>query len=57
VGATLLALRRDGRILAPPPVELPIQPGDAIAVAGTEEQLREVERACGRRAAEAPEPE
>jgi Trk K+ transport system NAD-binding subunit len=43
-------------MLAPPPVELHIQPGDAIAVAGTEEQLREVERACGRRAAEAPEP-
>ena len=45
-GATLLALRRDGRMLAPRPVELTLQAGDVIAVVGTAAQLRTVESAC-----------
>jgi voltage-gated potassium channel len=45
-GATLLALRRDERMLAPPPVDLTLRGGDVIALAGTDEQLRLVERAC-----------
>lgn len=45
-GATLLALRRGGRMLAPPPVEMTVQAGDIIAVAGTGSQLRLVENVC-----------
>ena len=44
--ATLLALRRDGSILTPPPPELTLQPGDALAMTGTAGQLRTVEAAC-----------
>ena len=46
-GATLLALRRDGRMLAPPPVDTTLRADDIIVVAGTDGQLRLVERACG----------
>jgi voltage-gated potassium channel len=45
-GATLLALRRGGRMLAPPPVDAVLQPGDILVVAGTDRQLRAVEAAC-----------
>lgn len=44
--ATLLALQRDGRMLAPPPADLTLQAGDVIAVIGTGAQLRAVEEAC-----------
>ena len=46
-GATLLALRRDGRMLAPPPVDTTLRADDIIVVAGTDGQLRLVDRACG----------
>ena len=45
-GATLLAVRHAGRMLAPPPVELTLGPDDIIVVAGTDRQLRDVEDAC-----------
>lgn len=45
-GATLLALRRDGGILAPPPGDTALREGDTIVVAGADSQLREVEAAC-----------
>jgi voltage-gated potassium channel len=60
-GATLLAVRHAGRMLAPPPVELTLGPDDIIVVAGTDVQLRDVEDACrgatgdGRRAVAHPQ--
>jgi len=45
-GAMLLAVRRDGRTLAPPPADLALQAGDVIAAVGGAAQLRTLERAC-----------
>lgn len=45
-GPTVLALRRDGGMLAPPPGDTILQEGDVIVVAGADSQLREVESAC-----------
>lgn len=45
-GATLVAVQRDGRMLAPPPPELVLRAGDVLAVIGAGAQLRIVERAC-----------
>lgn len=45
-GATLAAVLRDGRLLAPPPDDLVLQTDDVIAIVGTDAQLRELERAC-----------
>ena len=42
----LLGLRRAGRMLAPPPEDLPLQPGDIFAVCGTRDQIRTIENAC-----------
>jgi voltage-gated potassium channel len=52
--ATVLAVRRDGRLLAPPPEDLRLQAGDVIVVAGTDGQLRQFEQACSGRPAPAP---
>jgi voltage-gated potassium channel len=43
---TILGLRRGGRMLAPPPEDLPLQPGDLFAVCGTRDQIRTIENAC-----------
>jgi voltage-gated potassium channel len=43
---TILGLRRSGRMLAPPPEDLPLQPGDLFAVCGTRGQIRTIENAC-----------
>jgi voltage-gated potassium channel len=43
---TILGLRRAGRMLAPPPEDLPLQPGDLFAVCGTRDQIRTIENAC-----------
>lgn len=45
-GATLAAIQRDGRLLAPPPDDLLLRTNDVIAIVGTDEQLRALERAC-----------
>jgi voltage-gated potassium channel len=45
-GATLAAIQREGRLLAPPPADLILQPHDVIAIVGTDAQLRALERAC-----------
>lgn len=45
-GLTLLGLRRDGQMLAPPPDDLSLQAGDIFAVCGTRDQLRTLENAC-----------
>lgn len=45
-GATLAAIQREGRLLAPPPEDLILQPNDVIAIVGTDTQLRALERAC-----------
>ena len=45
-GATLLAVQRDGRTLAPPPGDLALRSGDVIAAVGSAAQLRTLERAC-----------
>jgi voltage-gated potassium channel len=45
-GATLAAIQREGRLLAPPPEDLVLQPNDVIAIVGTDAQLRALERAC-----------
>lgn len=45
-GATLLALRRAGQLLAPPPADAILQADDIIVLVGTDAQLREVEAAC-----------
>lgn len=45
-GATLAAVQRAGRLLAPPPDDLALQAGDVIAIVGTDEQLHALERAC-----------
>jgi uncharacterized protein with PhoU and TrkA domain len=45
-GATLLAVRREGTMLTPPPVDMLVQAGDIIAVAGTDSQLRILEQLC-----------
>jgi voltage-gated potassium channel len=45
-GATLAAVQRAGRLLAPPPADLALQAGDVIAIVGTDEQLHALERAC-----------
>jgi voltage-gated potassium channel len=45
-GATLLAVRREGTMLAPPPVDMLVKAGDIIAVAGTDAQLRVLEELC-----------
>lgn len=50
-GATLAAIQREGRLLAPPPEDLILQAGDVIAIVGTDAQLRALEHAC-----EAPTP-
>lgn len=44
--ATLLAIRRGSRVLAPLSDDLVIGAGDALAVTGTEVQLRSVEALC-----------
>jgi voltage-gated potassium channel len=43
---TILGLRRAGRMLAPAPEDLALQPGDVFAVCGTRDQLRTIENAC-----------
>jgi voltage-gated potassium channel len=43
---TILGLRRGGRMLAPPPEDLPLQAGDLFAVCGTRDQIRTIENAC-----------
>ncbi len=43
--ALLLAVQRDGRLLAPPPAELALRAGDVVAFVGRGEQLRALERA------------
>lgn len=43
---TILGLRRGGRMLAPPPEDLALQPGDLFAICGTREQIRTIENAC-----------
>lgn len=45
-GATLAAIQRGGRLLAPPPADLVLQADDVIAIVGTDTQLRALERAC-----------
>ncbi len=45
-GATLLAIQRDGQMLAPPPEDLTVRAGDVIAAVGTGSQLRTLEHAC-----------
>ncbi len=45
-GATLLAIQRDGRMLATPPEDLTLRAGDVIAAVGTDNQLRTLEHAC-----------
>lgn len=45
-GATLLALRREGRLLAPPAEDMILDAGDIIVVAGADSQLRAIEAAC-----------
>jgi len=45
-GAVFLAVKRDGRVLAPPPIEHQFQAEDVIAAVGTAEQLRALEEAC-----------
>ena len=45
-GAVFLAVKRDGRVLAPPPIELHFQADDVIAAVGTAEQLGALEEAC-----------
>jgi voltage-gated potassium channel len=44
--ATLLAIRRGNRVLAPLPNDVVIGAGDALAVTGAEAQLRSVEALC-----------
>ena len=46
----LLAVRRDGRMLAPPPSDLVLQAGDVMAVVGSAAHLRALEQACEGRA-------
>lgn len=43
---TILGLRRGSRMLAPPPEDLRLQPGDLFAVCGTRDQIRTIENAC-----------
>ena len=43
---TVLAVRRAGQLLAPPPEDLRLSAGDVIVVAGTDRQLRDLELAC-----------
>jgi voltage-gated potassium channel len=45
-GLTILGLRRDGRMHAPPPEDLVLRPGDIFAVCGTRDQIRTIENAC-----------
>jgi voltage-gated potassium channel len=45
-GATLAAIQREGRLLAPPPEDLVLQANDVIAIVGTDAQLRALEQAC-----------
>jgi voltage-gated potassium channel len=45
-GAVFLAIQRDGRVHAPPPIELDLAANDVVAVVGTTEQLRAFEEAC-----------
>ena len=45
-GATLTAIQRDGQLHAPAPDDLLLRAGDVIAIAGTDAQLRALERAC-----------
>ena len=46
--AGIVALKRDGRILAPLPDDLSLSAGDILAVVGTDVQLRSVEALCVR---------
>jgi len=45
-GATLLAVRRAGTMLAPPPVDMLVEAGDIVVLAGTDPQLRLAEQLC-----------
>jgi Trk K+ transport system NAD-binding subunit len=45
-GATLAAVQREDRLLAPPPEDLLLRADDVIAIVGTDAQLRTLERAC-----------
>jgi voltage-gated potassium channel len=45
-GILVLAVQRAGEMLAPPAVDLVLQPGDILAIAGNETQLRALEEAC-----------
>jgi voltage-gated potassium channel len=45
-GATLAAVQREGRLLAPPPDDLVLRADDIIAIVGADDQLRALERAC-----------
>ncbi len=43
---TILGLQRNNQMIAPPPVDLPLLPGDVFAVCGTRSQIRTLEDAC-----------
>jgi voltage-gated potassium channel len=45
-GILVQAVQRGGEMLAPPAVDLVLQPGDILAIAGNETQLRALEEAC-----------
>lgn len=45
-GAIVLAVQRDGKLLAPPAPDLTLQPGDTLAVVGAQDHLQALERIC-----------
>ncbi len=45
-GILVLAVQRAGEMLAPPAGDLVLEPGDVLAIVGTEAQLRALEEAC-----------
>ena len=45
-GAILLAVQRNGHLLAPPAPDLTLHPGDTLAVVGNQNRLRALERVC-----------
>jgi voltage-gated potassium channel len=42
-GATVLAVKRDGQLIANPPAEFVVRPGDQLVVMGTPDDLRAIE--------------
>lgn len=45
-GAVFIAVRRNGQVLAPPPIEFELAADDTIAAVGTADQLHSLELAC-----------